>query len=497
MQTVQDYERVFKSAYATVLDIPPADVNLQKVACGGRLLSDPSNASGSSSSSAPTAPRPARHRALLQSTGSHYSFASTSFGAAARSLLRTSATLQQTAPAAVRTVFAVPAPKDPTERQKRIELINQNSGQVLGPPMTVLFEHPVDVEPPVLLNGAMNSRQVPSAPPAPQGQTGPAAAGEGTEEVEPDVEELPGLSPQPLPALNGTDAVNGTALNGTSQLNATVELLPPPLVNGTASANATSGPNATTAVPEVPAPPPPFANVTNGSLPQPSSPSPNPVNVSAPSPSPPAEAIITSPVPVFMPPAPPAPIVKPDTAQQQNWEKVQPCLAEPTGSNSIPDKQGRLWGWINGESCAFKTATGKIAITVSWDTAADCTGTATTSNSVFDTNGRLWGWQDGRSCAFRGEQAQAPGPPGQQLVTWDIAPTCKGAPWGSNAVRGGDGQLWGYENGKSCAFRVPGASQAVTWAAAPPSVGAPHYYRPVKDSLGRLWGWENGRSCRF
>lgn len=212
--------------------------------------------------------------------------------------------------------------------------------------------------------------------------------------------------------------------------------------------------------------------------------------------------MVMSPLPVSMPPAPPAPKwpwqrrnnLPP---QQENWSKAPPCDFEPTGANSVPDRQGRLWGWIAGTSCAFKSVTGKAAVTVSWDTAADCAGAATTSNSVSDSNSRLWGWQDGRSCAFRGTQQQAPGVPGEELVTWESAPGCKGIPWGSNAVRGADGMLWGYEGGKSCAFRAPGANPSVTWAAAPPCVGAPHYYKPVRDSFGRLWGWENGRSCRF
>lgn len=112
---------------------------------------------------------------------------------------------------------------------------------------------------------------------------------------------------------------------------------------------------------------------------------------------------------------------------------------------------------------------------------------------------RLWGWQDGRSCAFRGQSRQAPGPPGVVLVTWDSAPACAGRPWGSNAVRGADGQLWGWEAGKSCAFRtVSASSQAAAWAAAPRCSNDPRFhFQPVRDSLGRLWGYENGVSCRL
>lgn len=108
----------------------------------------------------------------------------------------------------------------------------------------------------------------------------------------------------------------------------------------------------------------------------------------------------------------------------------------------------------------------------------------------------MWGWQDGRSCAFRGQDTQAPSPPGQSLVTWDTAPPCQGKPWGSNAVRGADGQLWGYEENRSCAFRHPATSPAAMWAGAPRCSGSRWFYRPVADSMGRLWGFENGVSCR-
>lgn len=545
---MQEFERTFRKAYANVLEIPASDIDIRKVSCGAKLLSD-SNSSNSSSitrgRTSPAAPRPTRHRALLQApavapTPAFVTIAPTAptaaaatAGAASGSIpqdIAAKAKALQAAPASVRAVFQVPAPTDPIEKQQRKNLIHYRSGQVLGPSMAILFEHPVDIDPPVLLNAPRADRQAPRAgtsrpEPEPEPSPEPAVAEEVEVEVEVETE------PSPVPAANVTSPNVTTVGNVTVGTNATK---PQPPTNATDEANTTviqppaqagnaSGVNLTagadTTVLQSPAPagnatglnatsttgPPTATNdtvpMTNGS----SSPAAalNGSNVTSPVasplPSPPPVAEVTAPIPVYMPPAPPAPVFAnaTKTTQQERWENAPACLTEPTGTNSIPDKQGRLWGWINGISCAFKGVSGKTAVTVSWDTAADCTGVATSSNSVFDATGRLWGWQNNRSCAFRGEQKQAPAPAGQSLVLWQDAPTCKGVPWGSNAVRGADGQLWGYEKGTSCAFRHPSANQAVTWAAAPQCVGAPHFYKPVKDSFGRLWGWENGRSCRF
>jgi hypothetical protein len=473
---------VFRMAYAKVLDLPESDINIQKVACSGNLLF--AGDTGISSSTA--TPKPTRHRALLQSFQAEAlkapPHAPAEAAAGGRTLLVQPARKHAKAhPASVSTVFEVPAPSDLEQRQQMMQIINQNSGQVLGPAMTILFEHPVEIDPPVLLSAPGLTGQPPASP-APEVEPDTT---ESEEKVDEKVEELP-VSPSPSPMLNDTAQLNVTAPS------------PAPGLNGTGVNNATL-PNTT--VPAAPA----GANGTNVSLTQSPAPAQPNASASAPAPAPspaapaPEEVQVTAPLPVSMPPAPPAPIMpwKRKPPQQENWEKAQPCMFAATGANSIPDKQGRLWGWIGGESCAFKSITGKAAVTVSWDTAADCAGAATTSNSVFDGNGRLWGWQQDRSCAFRGAQTQVPGVSGQELVTWQSAPGCKGVPWGSNAVRGADGMLWGYENGKSCAFRTPGINPSVTWAAAPYCVGAPHYYKPVRDSYGRLWGFENGKSCRF
>jgi len=510
LQTVGDYQKVFREAYAKTLGIPESRVDILKVSCGGRALPNSSSSSGSSAA----APRPSRHRALLQSLSNPKQ------GASYPSFLKAAAPAPAGAPAALNTVFKVPAPADPAQQQEVIEAINRNSGQALGPPLTILFEHPVEVEPPVLLQGPEGTtKQVPLPQQSPEAEPEPSPAPEEIPEETPEdsqeeevasPEPSPMPSPSPVPTVNasstnGTEGAPAAAVNGTILANETV-----PAPNGTEEANVTESvellptpgvspnPNATEA-PLVPSPAPSPSPLASP-MPLPASPSPAPSNASKPSP-PPASPVVevTSPVPVYMPPAPPAPIKTPrrKSPQQESWEKAPPCAFEPTNANSTPDRQGRLWGWIDGHSCAFKSVTGKVAITVTWDTAVTCNGDATTGNSVYDGNGRLWGWQDNRSCAFRGQQQLDPSKRDQKLVTWETAPACKGIPWGSNAVRGADGQLWGYEDGKSCAFRHPQASQAVTWAAAPPCVGAPHYYKPVRDSFGRLWGWENGRSCRF
>lgn len=34
--------------------------------------------------------------------------------------------------------------------------------------------------------------------------------------------------------------------------------------------------------------------------------------------------------------------------------EVSACMAFPTATNSQPDSEGRLWGWENGRSCAYR-----------------------------------------------------------------------------------------------------------------------------------------------
>lgn len=40
----------------------------------------------------------------------------------------------------------------------------------------------------------------------------------------------------------------------------------------------------------------------------------------------------------------------------QTWQGAARCGFAPNASNSRPDSSNRLWGWQNGDNCAFKTA---------------------------------------------------------------------------------------------------------------------------------------------
>lgn len=63
-------------------------------------------------------------------------------------------------------------------------------------------------------------------------------------------------------------------------------------------------------------------------------------------------------------------------------------------------------GWQSGRSCAFRNIPplGGVspAPVVEWESAPTCMFAPTQQNSVPDTKGRLWGWQNSQSCAFRG-----------------------------------------------------------------------------------------------
>jgi hypothetical protein len=119
----------------------------------------------------------------------------------------------------------------------------------------------------------------------------------------------------------------------------------------------------------------------------------------------------------------------------------------------------------------YKTSQ-RAAVTVTWDTAAGCSGHATRSNSVRDQSGRLWGFQQGVSCAFKGDathkQVDLPGEP---VITWAYAPACTQDPDARNSVRSEQGQLWGWEQGRSCAFRINNGKPSATWALAPRCTG--------------------------
>jgi hypothetical protein len=64
-----------------------------------------------------------------------------------------------------------------------------------------------------------------------------------------------------------------------------------------------------------------------------------------------------------------------------------------------------------------------------------------------------------------------------------------------NSVKAKAGEIWGWEDGKSCAFRIN--NNGKTWLEAPKCKGLSNYYNSVRDTMGRSWGWEDNRSCRF
>ena len=158
------------------------------------------------------------------------------------------------------------------------------------------------------------------------------------------------------------------------------------------------------------------------------------------------------------------------------------------------DTEGRLWGWQNGQSCTFKTLL-RTPVYFAWGNAPSCKDNPTTTNSVYDRSGRLWGWQDDRSCAFRGTRLQTTGDANKPVLTWASAPACRGVPNTMNSVKTRAGEIWGWEDGSSCAFRI--VDNGFSWMRAPRCKGLSNYYNSVRDSLGRPWGWEDNRSCRF
>jgi hypothetical protein len=185
------------------------------------------------------------------------------------------------------------------------------------------------------------------------------------------------------------------------------------------------------------------------------------------------------------------------------WAMAPTCDFVPTPRNSEPDRQGRLWGWQEGVSCAFRSqgAEGQPQpVQYGWDNADVCKQQPDSSNSIPDTTGNLWGWQSGRSCAFRGhddgEVSTAAIRSFEATFNSEESPTCLGKPNPVNSVSAGKGMLWGWEGGERCAYRN-GYYKQPDWDTAPQCDGSPTRYTSVKDTEGRLWGWENETSCRF
>jgi hypothetical protein len=145
------------------------------------------------------------------------------------------------------------------------------------------------------------------------------------------------------------------------------------------------------------------------------------------------------------------PVIKPTVS----YNEAPTCLFPLTRSNSMADDQGRFWSLMDGKECVFRPAAAAIprpvARSVSWQDAPACVEQPNESNSVADNNGRLWGWQEGESCAFKSESAAqgvtsgdaarvATGDAASKVsVVWGAAPSCSFSPKQGNAVPGGLG----------------------------------------------------------
>lgn len=151
----------------------------------------------------------------------------------------------------------------------------------------------------------------------------------------------------------------------------------------------------------------------------------------------------------------------------------------------------------------------RTPVYLTWTNAPSCSGAPTTTNSVFDKQRRLWGWlpDSGRSCAYHGivQEQQQPQPQLQadgtettyKIVLWEDAPSCNGTPHARSSVKTRNGQFWGWEQGRSCAYRINDGNGTVSYAEAPKCGGSPNQFNSVRDSMGRQWGWESEKSCRF
>jgi hypothetical protein len=96
------------------------------------------------------------------------------------------------------------------------------------------------------------------------------------------------------------------------------------------------------------------------------------------------------------------------------WDSALACR---NSSTATFDASMRLWGWENNAPCDFKeekaAASGSSPAGTSdaWDSAPPCKQADT--SAIKDASGRLWGWENGASCAFK-----APGDGGDAV--WEV-----------------------------------------------------------------------------
>jgi hypothetical protein len=145
------------------------------------------------------------------------------------------------------------------------------------------------------------------------------------------------------------------------------------------------------------------------------------------------------------------------------------CLFPPSATNSLSDAQGRLWGWMRGSSCLFRqldsttaeaaaNATARAASKLAWETAVVCNGVPNGETSLMDEEGNLWGWQNSRSCSWRGIKPavvrRGQLPIEMQPMLWEEATACLASPTVENTMPDSFGRFWGEEEGRTCAFKV-------------------------------------------
>eukprot|EP00877_Chromochloris_zofingiensis_P003619 jgi/Chrzof1/13258/Cz07g26150.t1 len=104
-------------------------------------------------------------------------------------------------------------------------------------------------------------------------------------------------------------------------------------------------------------------------------------------------------------------------------------------------------------STSAMTATTKQYFGTTWLSASVCQNAPNRTNSVQDTYGRLWGWEQHHTCAFRSSNGSAVFYDGYVQVKWETSPACTATPNMINSMRDAEGRLWGWEHNKNCAFK--------------------------------------------
>eukprot|EP00775_Hariotina_reticulata_P007003 gene7003-7218_t len=195
----------------------------------------------------------------------------------------------------------------------------------------------------------------------------------------------------------------------------------------------------------------------------------------------------------------------PAAQSRSAWDLAPSCLGQPNKYNGVRDSQGKIWGFQNGVSCAYKRpanvvteasksakpSIGRLSAPsgpsqpgpstvkpsrsrwvltgdAAFDGALACEGQPTASTSVTDSQGRKWGMLRGVSCAYKvlepassrpqaaarsapaagsppAAGAAAPSSPGVPDA-WQLAPACRQRP-GSQVVTDSKGKKWGMEDG--------------------------------------------------